>query len=98
MSTFLETLEAKVLASAWTYPGSYGRLSESLVVAGDKLIGVVDSIVFAVDIYTGEPASGTDCDLRYELASSSASPQIASGGRAVYLMDGQKLVALRRAG
>jgi len=97
MSTFLETSEAKVLAPAWTYPGSYGRLSESLVVAGDKLIGVVDSIVFAVDIYTGEPASGTDGDWRYELASSSASPQIASGGGVVYLMDGKKLVALRLA-
>ncbi len=94
----------ETLTPAWTFPGTYGPLTQKLVVAGDRLIGVAEATIFAVDIYTGKAAqTGLPAhpswlySLDPEKAFYGGDPQVTTAEGIVYLMEGDFLVALRLA-
>lgn len=92
------------LSPAWPEPWSnpYGTLQAPYVAAGDRLVGVANGYLFAVDLYHGtevKAASGA-AGYPYEyLSALDNPPRIAASGGLVYLADGNdpalRLLALR---
>jgi outer membrane protein assembly factor BamB len=90
------------LQPLWHFPETYGRLSssQSLVAAGDRILGVAGSVIFSIDIFHGhEPipdAKGTKPGFPYALSGQPArDPHVTVAGGNVYFMDGNNLIALR---
>lgn len=100
--TTKKTLFSDTLSTAWTFePTNYGALTASPVVAGDKLICVAGSTLFAVDMHTGKAPVTTALVPKqhwpYSLAFGGGDPQATAAGGFVYFLDKDKLVALRLA-
>ncbi|MGN6234326.1 MAG: LamG-like jellyroll fold domain-containing protein [Trinickia sp.] len=98
---FDDMLGADALTPTWTHEAQFGPLTSPLVSAGDKLIGVAEGTVFAVDIHNGRLARAAKdgrADWVYPLKERfGGAPRVTACDGAVYLMDGDKLVALRLA-
>ena len=97
---FDDMLGADALTPTWTHEAQFGPLTSPLVSAGDKLIGVAEGTVFAVDIHNGRLARAAKDgrpDWVYPLKERFGAPRVTACDGAVYLMDGDKLVALRLA-
>src|SRR5438552_366674 len=79
------------LDQLWTVDG-YGSLSpqQPLVPAGDRLLGVSGSNVFAIDILGGKERFVARITEKF-----SGDPYVTTAGGVVYYMDGQKLMARR---
>jgi outer membrane protein assembly factor BamB len=84
------------LAPSWTFSSSYGVPVVPLVVAGDRLLGITGSTVFAADIYTKLPAPtpkpGKDWFYPID-AFDSSTPKVATADGVVYITDGDELKA-----
>lgn len=99
-SFYEDGLGAQALAPMWTYEAEFGALTSPLMCAGDKLLGVVDSKVFAVDIYNGQRARASKDGAGWLFALTEprgGAPRVTACDGALYLMDGDKLCALRLA-
>lgn len=98
---FEDMLSAEVLTPTWTYEAQFGPLTSPLACAGDKLIGVADSTVFAIDIHNGQlartPKEGKGGWVFQLQDRYGAAPRVTACDGVVYLMDGEKLLALRLA-
>lgn len=94
-------LYSETLASTWTFSGTHGALDQKLVVAGDRLIGVAGSTIFAVDMYTGRYVGGQDGTARHKwpitMEHGTGDPQVTAADGTVYFMNGGKLTAVRLA-
>ena len=86
------SLKAEPLDELWTFAG-FGSLSQQqpLVPAGDRLLGVAGSNIFALDI----PGNGKQRFLAKITDRFSGDPYVTSAGGVVYYMDGRKLMARR---
>lgn len=85
------------LSPAWTFPGSFGLPATPLVVAGDRLLGISSSAVFAVDIHTGAPAATSTPDRDWLQPIESffgPTPKVAAADGIVYMTDGDDLKAI----
>ncbi|MFZ6759890.1 LamG-like jellyroll fold domain-containing protein [Undibacterium sp. Ji50W] len=98
MNKLLDALGAEILATTWTCPSVYGPLTSPLLAAGDKLIGVVGKVVYAVDIHNGKQvpvSAASDSRWVYEMRQPTGTdPRVTACDGAVYLMDGDYLTAL----
>jgi outer membrane protein assembly factor BamB len=87
------------LQESWRFSG-YGPLAsqQPLVAAGDRLLGVAGSTLFAVDIFRGdEPVPDAQVQVQgfpYSFHSG-GDPYVTAAGGVVYFMDGDELIALR---
>ena len=84
------------LLPAWefTLPTTYGLLNQPPIVAGDRLVGVTSSAVFAVNIYTGEEVTGGDEGFpRFLQPAFDATPPLTHSRGLVYFMDDGELMA-----
>lgn len=94
-------LYSETLASTWTFSGTHGALDQKLVVAGDRLIGVAGSTIFAVDMYTGRYVGAQDGTARHKwpitMEHGTGDPQVTAADGTVYFMNGGKLTAVRLA-
>lgn len=92
-------LHSETLASTWTFRGTYGALDQKLIVAGDRLIGVAGSTLFAVDMHTGRSVGTSDAAPKqmwpYNLTFGGGDPQVTAADGTVYFMNAGKLVARR---
>ncbi|PXX42509.1 LamG-like jellyroll fold domain-containing protein [Undibacterium pigrum] len=91
------------LGELWRFDG-FGTLSpqQPLVVAGDRLLGVAGSTLFAIDIFRGkEPvpdAQVAEPGFPYTFKSHYGDdPYLVAAAGVVYFMDGEELTALRLA-
>lgn len=88
------------LRQTWRFAG-YGALAKSqpLIPAGDRLLGVSKSTLFAVDIFRGEePEPDAQVDTQgfpYDFKYDSNDPFVTVAGGVAYFMDGEYLIALR---
>lgn len=94
MDDELELLAPMAVKPRWTFVPP-GALTSPLVVAGDKLIGVSGSNVFAVDIHTGALAEAGghqpwSIDLK---GRKGRDPNVTTSKGVVYLMDDDSLLA-----
>lgn len=90
------------LQELWTFGAAYGKLSEgqSLIAAGDRILGVAGSTIFSIDIFHAkEPqpdAKGTKPGFPYRIKKKDAGdPCVTAAGGNVYFMDVDQLMALR---
>ncbi len=91
----------------WKFFIPYGSLASSppVLLAGDRIIGVGGSKLFAVDLYTGteiskqsDPGQGFPYTLKGGgFFGGGTTPYIAVAGGCVYAVDGTELIALRLA-
>ncbi|HEX8697544.1 MAG TPA: LamG-like jellyroll fold domain-containing protein [Myxococcaceae bacterium] len=91
---------AETIPQSWRFTNPYGPLSNPLVMAGDRLVSVSGSTLFAVDIYRGKEAGTSDevaqQGFPYTFQSFYGSdPHVTVGGGVVYFMDGDSLMALQ---
>jgi outer membrane protein assembly factor BamB len=98
MHTLLASFDPKTLKPKWTSENLFGALTEPLLAAGDKLIAVAGSTMFAIDIHTGELAniSANGDKWIYPLSGTGSVRPTACDG-VLYLLDGDRLLALRLA-
>lgn len=89
------------LHELWRFAG-YGSLSpqQPLVAAGDRLLGVAGSTLFAIDVFRGaEPVPDAQVEIQgfpYSFRSVyGGDPYVTAAGGVVYFMDGDELIALR---
>lgn len=95
MNDELELLAAMAVPPSWTFINTLGPLTSPLVVAGDKLIAVSGSSVFAVDIHTGKPAQAGKQSWFVELEGRKGrDPHVTASQGVVYLMDDDSLRAV----
>jgi outer membrane protein assembly factor BamB len=92
----------ETLQQLWRFKNSYGSLSpaQQLVPAGDRLLGVSGSTLFAVDIFRGhEPVPDAQVATQgfpYTFKSFyGGDPYVTAAGGVAYFMDGDALIALR---
>ncbi|WP_158290255.1 LamG-like jellyroll fold domain-containing protein [Ramlibacter sp. WS9] len=95
MNEELELLAPMAVPPRWTFTPP-APMSQPLVVAGDKLIGVSLSNVFAVDIHTGQLAeAGTNVPWSLDLAGRKGrNPNVTTSKGVVYMMDDDSLLAV----
>jgi outer membrane protein assembly factor BamB len=91
-----------VLTPRWTFKGPWGPLSAPLVVAGDRLIGLAGSTLFAVDTATGTLAGTSDTVRRQHWPRDldfiyGGDTRIAAAGGRTYFTEGDLLRAVRTA-
>jgi hypothetical protein len=92
VNTKLGLSGSESLAYAWEHAEmSYGTLEDAPLLAGDRLVCVTASVLFALDIYTGEVV-GTPY---YRRPSFSVPPPPAHGRGTAFFVDADELIALR---
>ena len=95
MNKKLTATGSQSLPFAWQFPltTTHGQCTQPPLVAGDRLVCVTSSSVFAVDIYTGEEVKA-DNGFPFNLnPSMDATPPLTHSRGILYFMDNRELLA-----